>query len=93
MRDISEVPDLEDIEVDDKQLQLAETLVDSLAMTFEEVDFGDRYRDALMELVNEKINGKEIITITEEKSETPVIDIMDALKASIAEAKKMKKGA
>jgi DNA end-binding protein Ku len=93
VRDINEVPDLEDIEVDEKQLQLAETLVDSLAMSFDEVDFGDRYRDALMELVNEKINGKEIITITEQKTEAPVIDIMDALKASIAEAKKMKKGA
>lgn len=93
VRDIADVPDCEEIKVDEKQLQLAETLVDSLVMSFDEIDFGDRYGDALMELVNEKINGKEIITISDEKHEAPVIDIMDALKASIDAAKKARKGA
>jgi len=74
IRDMKKVPDLaEEVEVDEKQLNLAMTLVDSLSTTFDKVDFKDRYRDALMELV--------------EVRQAPVVDIMDALKASIEEAK------
>lgn len=91
LKDLNEVPDLEDVDIDDKQLALAETLVDSLSTPFSEIDFEDRYRDALMELVHEKVDGKQIINISEEEEEsTPVVDIMDALKASIEQAKKMK---
>lgn len=93
VRQLKDIPDTDGIEVDQKQLALAETLVDSLVTTFDKVDFQDRYKDALMNLVNEKIDGKEIVSLSEEKTERPVIDIMDALKASIEEAKKVKKGA
>lgn len=92
IRSMKDVPDLEVIDIDDKQIKLAETLVESLSTTFDKVDFEDRYRDALMELVEKKVEGHEIVSVTEEKSEAPVVDIMDALKASIAEAK-LKKGA
>ncbi len=93
VRSLKDVPDTDGIEVDQKQLALAETLVDSLVMSFDEVDFQDRYKDALMELVNEKIDGKDVVSISDEKEERPVIDIMDALKASIEQAKNVKKGA
>ena len=88
MRRIEDVPDLGTTEVDDAQLKLAEQLVDSLSMGFDEVNFEDRYRDALLELVESKVNGKQVITISEEEDETPVVDIMAALKKSIEEAKK-----
>lgn len=89
IRDIKEVPDIKEEEVDEKQLKLAESLVESLATSFDKVDFEDRFRDALLELVNKKVEGKEIVTITEgESDEKPVVDIMDALKASIEAAKK-----
>ena len=91
LKKLEDVPDLEDVDIDDKQLALAETLVDSLTTPFSEIDFEDRYRDALLELVQEKVDGKQIISITEEEEESaPVVDIMDALKASIEQAKKMK---
>jgi len=93
VRSIGDIPDTDGFDVDEKQLGLAETLVDSLVMSFSEVDFRDRYKTALMELVNEKIKGKEIVSISEEKPDKPVIDIMDALKASIEQSKKVKKGA
>ena len=41
-----------------------------------------------MELVNSKIEGKEIVSITQGEEEKPVVDIMSALKASIDAAKK-----
>jgi len=87
MRKMADVPDLVETEVDESQLKLAETLVDSLAMKFSEVNFDDRYKDALMELVETKIEGKEVVNISEGEVETPVVDIMAALKKSIDEAK------
>ena len=93
IRSLNDVPGLDEIVVDESQLALAQTLVDSLATPFSKINFTDRYKDALMEMVNEKIAGKEIVSISEEKEDPPVIDIMDALKASIEKTKKMKKGA
>ncbi len=88
IRDIEGVPDIKDIqEADEAQLKLAMQLVDSLSMKFEDVDFTDRYKDALQELVEQKVAGKEIISIDVE-DDKPVIDIMSALKKSIDEAKK-----
>jgi len=93
LRDITKVPDTEEIEVDESQLKLAQTLVDSLATTFEEIDFEDRYHEALMELVNKKIEGEEIVTAPDTETSTPTVNIMDALKASIEQSKNLKKGA
>lgn len=92
VRDINKVPDIVPVEVDEAELKLAETLVASLETTFDKVNFDDRYRDALMELVQSKIDGKQIIRI-EDEEEKPVVDIMSALKASIDQAKELKKGA
>lgn len=93
LRSINKVPDLSESEVSDTELELAETLVNSLSMGFDKVDFEDRYRDALLELVQQKIDGKEIISIEDEETERPVVDIMSALKQSIEKAKDLKKGA
>jgi DNA end-binding protein Ku len=88
LRSIADVPDLQSSEVEKSQLDLAHTLIDSLSKPFSEVDFEDRYRDALLELVEDKVAGKEIVTINDEADDGPVIDIMDALKKSIEAAKK-----
>jgi len=90
LRKMEDVPDLKDVEVDETQLQLAETLIASLDKGFGDIDFEDRYRDALLELVDDKVAGKEIVTLSEETESAPVIDIMDALKKSIEDAKKLK---
>ncbi len=87
VRDIEKVPDVKDIEVDADQLKLAETLIQSLAKSFDEVPFKDEYYEAILELIDSKIKGKEIVISNEEEDEAPVVDIMDALKASIEEAK------
>jgi len=91
VRSIDNVPDLDyEDDVDEKQMALAKTLVESLTTSFDKVDFENRYRDAMLDLVNSKIEGKEVITITDEGEEKPVVDIMEALKASIDAAKKKK---
>lgn len=88
LKNIEDVPNTEDTEVDESQLKLAETLVDSLTKPFSEVNFEDRYRDALLNLIDQKVEGKEIVTVVDEEEDKPVVDIMDALKKSIEEAKK-----
>jgi len=65
----------------------------ALTTKFEDVDFEDRYRDALIDLVNSKVEGKEIVSISDAEETTPVVDIMSALKESIEKAKKSKKSA
>lgn len=91
LRAIEKVPDLEDYKVDESQLKLAETLVESMDKSFEEVVFKDSYRDALMAMVQDKVAGKQIVSLEEGTAdEAPVVDIMSALKASIEQAKEKK---
>lgn len=90
IRDIENVPQLdEEVKIDKEQLKLAKTLVDSMTTRFDEFKFKDRYHGALRDMIQKKIDGKEIVTYEEE--EKPVEDIMSALKASIDEAKTKKK--
>jgi DNA end-binding protein Ku len=90
LKNMSEVPDLKEAVVDPAQLQLAETLIGSLSKKFDEIEFKDNYKTAVMEIVNQKIAGKQVINFEESKPSAPVIDIMDALRASIEEAKTRK---
>ncbi len=89
VRDVGNIPDLSEDEVDEAQLNLSKTLVDSMAKSFNEMEFKDKYKEALRDMINAKIDGKEIVTMAEE--ERPVVDIMTALKASIEQAKDHKK--
>ena len=89
LRSIDKVPDTAIMEEADKaQLKLAKQLVESLTTTFDQIDFEDRYRDALLDLVEQKVHGKQIINMEENEEDKPVVDIMVALKRSIEAAKK-----
>lgn len=88
VRATEDVPDTSDLEADEAQLALAQTLVDSMSASFSELALEDRYRDALTEVITAKIEGKEVVTVAEEEVE--VVDIMTALKASIEQAKDAK---
>lgn len=86
VRNIGEVPNMLEVKADKDQVKLAKTLVDSMTTKFANIEMKDHYFDALKKIIDAKVEGKEIISITEE---TPkVVDIMTALKASIEAAKK-----
>lgn len=89
VRNIEEVPSLSDQEADEEQLKMANLLVNSMTKKFGEIEMKDKYNEALKEVIDAKIEGKEIVTVEEE--EPVVIDIMTALKASIDKAKTDKK--
>lgn len=87
MIDVPQVP--KETAADDDQLKLAKTLVDSMSKKFKDIKLEDKYNNALREMIDSKIEGKEVVISQEEEPE--VVDIMTALKASIEEAKKSKK--
>ncbi|MBL6445587.1 Ku protein [Fulvivirga sp. 29W222] len=90
IRDMADVPKLDEVKGADKeQLKLAKTLVDSMSKPFDKIDMTDHYHEALKEMIQAKIEGKEIVSYTEEEPE--VVDIMTALKESIDQAKSQKK--
>ena len=89
IRNINEVPQLDEKSIDKEGLKLARSLVDSMSTTLDKIDLKDRYHDALRAIIEAKIVGKEIVTVEEE--EKPVVDIMTALKQSIEKAKSQKK--
>jgi DNA end-binding protein Ku len=86
VRSINEVPQLLEVKADKEQLKLAKTLVDSMTTKFSQIEMKDHYYDALKAIIDAKVSGKEIVTVTEE--EPKVVDIMTALKASIDQSKK-----
>lgn len=89
LRKIDSVPQLEKAEVSKEELKLSISLVESMGSTLQEMDMTDRYRDALRELVDAKVAGKQVVSVEEE--EKPVVDIMTALKQSIEKTKAQKK--
>jgi len=86
LRGINEVPMLEQVKADKDQLKLAKTLVDSMTVKFADIEMKDHYTEALKQIIDAKVAGKEVIMVAEEAPE--VVDIMTALKASIDAAKK-----
>jgi len=71
-----------------KELELAKSLVASLEAPFEPDKYKDNYRDNLMAMIQAKVEGKEIVETAAPTHKAPVIDILEALKASLAEGKK-----
>lgn len=86
VRNINEVPMLSQVKADKDQLKLAKTLVDSMTVKFADIEMKDHYTEALKEIIDAKVAGREVVMVAEEAPE--VVDIMTALKASIDAAKK-----
>ena len=81
------------VKVQDSEVKMARQLIQQLSSEFNPEDFADEYRGKLEELVQAKVEGQEVTVSAEPKEEpTKVVDLMDALKASVEEAKKRKGG-
>src|SRR5256885_2294108 len=81
-----EPPATRPVVISDAEIDLALQLIKTLATEFDPSRFRDRYRDALMALIQAKVEGKELPSVT--KVETrPTQDLMAALKASPEAAK------
>jgi len=74
--------------VKEKELELAMSLIENLTGAFEPEKYKDTYRENLRALITAKVEGKETVEPPAPTHLAPVIDILEALKMSIAEAKK-----
>ncbi|MEV1328232.1 Ku protein [Micromonospora costi] len=78
----------EDLKVRPPELAMASSLIDSMTGDFEPDAFTDDYRAALQEVIDAKVEGREVVQ-PEEVEEAPAaaVDLMAALKASVERAK------
>jgi DNA end-binding protein Ku len=90
VRAFSEVP-LEEVEVKSAELELAKQLIAQGARdSFDPKNYRDEVRDQIMALIQRKVEGEDISIAPTEKVEHKIIDIMEALKASLSSADKRK---
>ncbi|HVD00302.1 MAG TPA: Ku protein [Candidatus Dormibacteraeota bacterium] len=77
----------EDVEVTDRELKMAQQLIESLADDFKPERYKDDYRERVLGMIERKAEGQELVVADEEEEQAPVVDLMAALEASLAAAK------
>jgi DNA end-binding protein Ku len=84
----------EDVKIAPQELQMAKSLIDNMTGEFDPDEFKDEYREKLEALVQKKVEGEEITVVEETGSGAKVLDLIEALKASVeASGKPAKKKA
>lgn len=83
--DVPNVPTEEN--VTEKELDTAILLIDQLTTEFDASKYTDEYRNALLDLIEAKRTGQEVVTSKEKEVKTNVTDLMAALQASIDQTK------
>ena len=79
--------DLDDTKVSEREMDMAFTLIELLRKPFEPEEYHDHYREALAQLIDAKLEGREVVKAPPAR-ETGVIDLADALRRSVEAAKK-----
>lgn len=85
--DIEELQGLDDVDVNTKEVAMAESLVDSLTADFEPDKYHDEYREQVLALIRQKADGEELAAPEVQAEKPNVVDIMAALEASVEAAK------
>ncbi len=81
----------EEIEVRSEEVKMAEMIIDNLTGPFDPADWVDESREAVEELATRKMEGEEIVTPDAVPQPAGVVDLMEALKASVEATKAKKK--
>ena len=78
----------EDITIRPQEKAMAESLIDSMAGDFQPDQYTDNYREALQEVIDAKVEGREVVAPPEEEGAAPAaVDLMAALRASVERAR------
>ena len=86
LRPFDEVP-LDTVDVADAELELAMQIVDQRTNEhFEPDKYTNEVRAHMLRLIEQKVQGEEVFAAPEERTEAKVIDLMEALRASVADA-------
>lgn len=87
-KEVAEFDGLEDVTVSDKELAMARQLIESLSDDFDPSQFRDDYRDKVLDLIERKAGGEEIVVEAPAPAdEGKVVDLMAALEASVKDAR------
>ncbi|HEX5017827.1 MAG TPA: Ku protein [Actinomycetes bacterium] len=76
----------DDVDVKKQELDMAAMFVGAFEQGFDPEKFHDQYREALQAVVDAKLSGHDIVRAPEPDAESNVIDLMDALRVSLAQA-------
>jgi DNA end-binding protein Ku len=86
------VEDMHDVDVSERELRMAEQLIESLTEPFEPERYEDSYRNQVLELINRKAAGEEeVVAAPAPAAEEKVVDLMAALEASVRDAKEARR--
>jgi DNA end-binding protein Ku len=91
--DLDGLPDADELKVSDREVKMAQQLIDSLTGDFEPERYKDEYREKVLDLVERKAAGEEIAVQPEAPEPAKVPDLMAALEASLAAVDKPKRSA
>jgi DNA end-binding protein Ku len=81
-----------DVEIKEPELRVAHQLVQALAADWEPEKYYDTFEANVKELIKAHLEGKEVSSVEKPKKAAPVVDLMEALKASLAQMEGKKKG-
>jgi DNA end-binding protein Ku len=84
---IDELEAVGEAEASERELTMAQQLIDSLSAEFDPGKFRDEYRDRVLDLIERKAAGEEIAVQPQAEEEAPAPDLMAALEASLAEVR------
>jgi DNA end-binding protein Ku len=85
--DIDDLPESKELKATDRELKMAQQLIDSLSSEFDPTSYRDEYREKVLGLIERKASGEEIAVQPEAPEPAKVPDLMAALEASLAAVK------
>jgi DNA end-binding protein Ku len=88
LESLEEIPRDDEVAPSEKELDMARQLIEALASDFEPDRYHDAYREQLLEIIEKKAAGEEIVAEPLVEEPAKVVDLMAALEASLARAGK-----
>ncbi|HWD65328.1 MAG TPA: Ku protein [Solirubrobacteraceae bacterium] len=81
---LDDLDQVSETETTDRELKMAQQLIDTLSSDFDPSKYKDDYRDRVLDLIERKASGEKIAAAPQAEEETPAPDLMAALEASLA---------
>jgi DNA end-binding protein Ku len=81
---LDDLDEVQETETTDRELGMAQQLIDTLSSEFDPGRYKDEYRDRVLALIERKASGEAIAAAPQAEEETPAPDLMAALEASLA---------
>ncbi|MGH3666097.1 MAG: Ku protein [Egibacteraceae bacterium] len=75
-----------DADVDGRQLGIAEQLIGSMTTEWDASRYRDTYHERVLDLIERKARGEEVVVDTEHAETAEVVDLMEALRASVEQS-------